>query len=432
MTSQAGAAGGQRWRIAALFPRLLADLQFRRYWTAQTISMFGDQISGIAIPLAAVIVLHAGAAQMGYLTALQWLPSLLFGLHAGVWVDRRGRRRATMIAADLGRFALLASLPACYLLGVLTLTQLLIVTFLAGTLSVLFSVSDSTLFVSLLRTDQYVEGNTLIYGSRALSFVGGPSVGGLLVQLLSAPMAILADALSFLGSALFLSRTRAREPAADETGTGAVMAGARFIVGSPVVRSSLCGVAVINFFDLMFIALVMLYAVRDLHLRPGLLGLVYGGAAVGGVLGAWATRRLARIIGVGWAYVLGCLLFAAPLLLVPLAGGPHLLVIGTLFAAEFASGFGMMVLDISIGSIFAVVIPDQLRARVSGAFQAVNYGTRPAGALLGGVLGSTIGLRPTLWIAAAGGTLGALWLLPSPVARFRMPSDQPATAGTRS
>ena len=432
MTTQAGLGERDETRLpprlAALVPRLLLQTQFRRYWTAQTISMFGDQISGIAIPMAAVLVLRAGATQMGFLTAIEWVPSLLFGLHAGAWVDRRGHRRATMIAADIGRFALLASLPAAYLLGILTMIQLLVVTFLAGTLSVLFYVSDATLFVTLLRPDQYVEGNSLIYSSRAMSFVGGPSAGGLLVQLLSAPMTILADALSFLGSALFLSRTRTVEPPGAEGGKGSVTAGAKFIVRSPIVRASLCAVAIINFFDLMFLAIVLLYAVRDLHLRAGLIGAILGAAAIGGVLGALVTKRLASAIGVGWAYVLGCLLFTAPLLLVPLAGGPKPLVIVTLFVAEFASGFGVMVLDISIGSIFAAVIPDEMRARVTGAFQAINYGTRPVGALVGGTLGAFIGLRPTLWIATAGGVTGALWLLPSPLPRFRMPSESAATA----
>ena len=187
-----------RWR--RLVPVLLRERVFRRYWEASTISMFGDQISGIALPLAAVLVLHVGAAQMGYLTALEWLPSLLFGLHAGVWVDRHGRRRVTMIVADLGRAALFASIPVCYALHVLTLTQLYLVTFAAGTLSIVFNVSDATLFVSIVPPERYVDGQSLIYGSRALSFVGGPSIGGVLVQLLSAPFAVVADALSFLGS----------------------------------------------------------------------------------------------------------------------------------------------------------------------------------------------------------------------------------------
>jgi MFS family permease len=179
---------------------------------------------------------------------------------------------------------------------------------------------------------------------------------------------------------------------------------------------------VINFFNLMFTAVFLLNVVRQLHVRPGELGLVLGAAAVGGVAGAAVTTRVCEAIGVGWAYTLGCLLFAVPIALVPLAGGPRPLILGMLFAAEFASGFGVMVLDISIGSIFAAVIPPELRARVSGAFQAVNYGTRPVGALIGGLLGATIGLRPTIWITVVGGALGGLLLLPGPIPRFRMPS----------
>jgi MFS family permease len=418
-------------RMKGRIPALLRDTVFRRYWSAQTISMFGDQISSIAIPLVAVLVLHASAADMGYLTALVWLPSLLFGLHAGAWVDRRGQRRATMIAADLGRFVLLASLPAAFALHVLTLPQLFLVAFGEGLLSVLFMVANSAVFVAIVPADQYLDGNTLIYASRALSFVGGPSVGGLLVQLLTAPYAVIADALSFLGSAFFLRRIHPVEAQPDRSGKGSVTAGARFIARSPIVRASLIAVAVINFFNLMFSALYLLYAVRTLHISAGLIGLVLGSAAIGSVLGSAVTKRLAVRIGVGWAYAAGCALFTAPLMLVPLAGGPKLLVLGILFVAEFVSGFGVMVLDISIGTIFAVVIPDELRSRVTGAFQAVNYGTRPLGALLGGLLGTELGLREALWVATAGGVIGFLLLLPSPLPAFRMPdvADVPSVPG---
>ncbi len=401
-------------------PPLLRDAPFRRYWGAHTISLFGDQISSVAMPLTAVLVLKAGAAQMGYLTALLWLPSLLFGVHAGAWLDRRGRRRATMIVADLGRFVLLVSLPVCYAIGILTLAQLYAVAFAAGLLSVLFNVSDSTLFVSLVKPDQYVEGNSLIHASRALSFVGGPSLGGLLVQLLSAPFAIAADALSFLGSAAFLSRIAPAEPPPVDGRDGLLTAGARFIARSPIVRAGLCAAATINFFTFAFIALFMLYAVRKLHVSPGVLGAVLGAGAVGGVLGAAVTKRLSRVVGVGWTCVLGCIVFTTPLLLVPLAGGAKPLVLAMLFIAEFGSGLGVVILDISISSIFATVIPDPVRARVTGAFQAINFGTRPAGALLAGTLGTIIGLRPTLWLAAGGATVGFLWLLPSPLPRFRI------------
>jgi MFS family permease len=412
-------------------PALLRERAFRRYWSGQTISMFGDQIATIAIPLVGVLKLNASAAQMGYLAALEWVPALLFGLHAGAWVDRRGHRRATMIGADLGRFVLLASIPVSYAFGVLTLWQLYGVAFGAGVFSVLFTVSDPALFVSLVPKDRYVEGNSLIYGSRALSFVGGPSTGGALVQLLSAPFAVLADAVSFLGSAFFLSRIHPAEPPAAAPGKGTLTAGAKFIRHSPIVRASLAAVSVINFFNFAFFALFVLYATRYLHVMPGVLGLVLGIGAIGGLLGALVTKRLASRLGVGRVYTFSCLVFTAPLMLVPLAAGPRPVILAMLMGAEFFAGFGVMVLDISIGSIFSAVIPDDLRSRVSGAFQAVNYGTRPLGALAGGLLGSLIGPRATLWIAAAGGMAGFLLLLPTKLPAFRMPESSPA-AGRRT
>jgi MFS family permease len=417
-----------RRRLGSRVPPLLRERTFRRYWSAQSISMFGDQISSIALPLTAVLVLHARAAEMGYLTAAVWLPSLLFAVHAGMLADRFGRRRVLMIAADLGRAALLFSVPVCYALHVLTLAQLYGVAFGTGTLSILFTVSDSSLSVAIMPSDQYVEGNSLVYASRAFSFVGGPSLGGLLVQLFTAPFAIAADALSFLGSAFFLGRIKPAEPPADRGGKGSLTVGARFIAGSPVVRASLASVSIVNFFNFVFFALMVLYATKDLHVRPGVLGLVLGAGAVGSVIGSLTTRRLSGRIGIGWTYTLGGAAFTAPLALWPLAGGPKPLVLGMLFLAEFLSGFGVMLLDISIGAIFAVVIPDELRSRVSGAFQAVNYGTRPIGALVGGTLGTLIGLRFTLWIAVIGGVVGALSLLASPLPRFRMPSAEATEA----
>jgi MFS family permease len=422
LTGQPASPGSRRARLAARIPVLLHDRTFRRYWSGQTISLFGDQISSIALPLTGVLVLHATAAEMGYLAALVWVPALLFGLHAGAWVDRRGRRRATMIGSDICRAALLASIPVSYAFGVLTLWQLYGVAFGVGVFSILFTVSDPALFVSIVPNDKYVDGNSLIYGSRAISFVGGPSVGGALVQLLTAPLAVLADAVSFLGSAFFLSKIRPQEPPAAEAGDGSLTAGVSFIRHSPIVRASLLAAAVVNFFNFVFFALFVLYATRYLHVQPGVLGLVLGIGAVGGLLGAATTKRLASRFGAGRIYAISFLIFAAPMALVPAAGGPHALVLGILTAAEFIGGFGVMVLDISIGAIFSAVIPDEVRSRVTGAFQAVNYGTRPLGALLGGFLGTMIGPRATLWVAAIGGMTSFLVLLPTPIPRFRMPA----------
>ena len=426
-TSPDGAA--RRGRLHRLVPALLAEPTFRRYWSGQTVSMFGDQITSIALPLTAVLALHAHAAEMGYLTGAIWLPSLLFAVHAGVWADRFGRRRVLMMAADLGRAVLLISVPVCYGLHVLTFEQLYAVAFGAGTLSILFTVCDSAVSVAVTPGGRFVESNSLVYASRAFSFVGGPSLGGLLVQLLTAPFAMVADALSFLGSAFFLSRIRPTEPPADPGGKGSLTAGARFIARSPIVRASLVSASIVNFFDFLFITLYPLYAIRTLHVRPGVLGAILGAGAVGGVLRSLATKRLSGRIGIGWTYAIGIVGFPAPIVLWPLAGGSHLVVIGMLFAGEFLSGFGLMLLDISIGAIFAVVIPGELRSRVAGSFQAVNYGTRPVGAVVAGALGSLIGLRATLFVAAIGGATAFLWLLPTPLPRFRMPPTQPVTGG---
>jgi len=401
-------------------PALLREsLEFRRFFAGQAISLVGDQVTLIALPLVAVLALDANAAEMGYLLAAQLFPSLVFSLHAGAWVDRRGHRRRTMLVADLGRAGLLASVPIAYAAGVLTFEQLYVVAFLIGTLSVFFFVSYTTLFVSLVPRERYVEGQAILNGSRALSFVGGPALGGLLVQLLSAPAALVADAVSFLASALSLGSISPAEPPTETAQRGHLAAGVRYIFGSPIVRASLFATATINFFNFVFWALFMLYVTRSLDVPAGTLGLLLGVASVGGVIGSVVTGRVSTRIGIGPAFVVGCVLFPVPLVLVPLAGGPRWVVFGCLLASEFLSGLGVMILDISAGAIKAAVVPDRLRSRVAGAYMVVNYGVRPLGALVGGWLGTAIGLRPTLWIAAVGAIAGFLWLLPSPIPRLR-------------
>ena len=403
-----------------LIPRVLREnLVFRRVWSGQTISLFGDQISLIAIPLTAVLVLDANAKQMGYLVAAELVPNLFFALHAGAWVDRRGRRRQTMIFTDLVRAALLVTIPFAYAFDALTIQQLYVVAFLVGTMTVFFFVSYSSLFVALVERDDYVEGNSLLAGSRAFSFVAGPSVGGILVQLLKAPYALLVDSISYLFSAGFLASIDPVEPETEEAEKGHVVAGVRYIVTSSVMRSSLLATATINLFNFVFHALFILYAVRSLHVRPATLGIVLGAGAVGGLIGSFVTSRLGRRLGIGPTYILGCIVFPVPLVLVPLAGGPYWLILSMLFLAEFGAGLGVMILDISAASIFAALVPHRLRSRVSGAYMVVNNGVRPVGSLIGGFLGTAIGLQTTLWIGVIGAAAGFLWLLPSPIPQMR-------------
>ncbi len=405
-----------------LVPELLRDQVFRRFWTGQTVSLFGDQIALLAVPLTAVLVLHANAAQMGLLTAAALVPSLLFSIVAGAYIDQRGRRRATMLVTDVARAVLMFSIPVAYLLGALTLAQLYVVAFLVGTFDVLFGVSYGTLFVSMVPPARYVAATSLLQGSRALSFVGGQSLAGLLVALLTAPGAVLLDALSFLASAVALARIHPVEPQTAQPGAGQLRAGMAFIRHSPVVRGALAATATVNFFNFVFTALFVLYVTRHLHVGPAELGLVLGAGAVGGLLGAAVTGRICRRIGIGPAFIASCVLFPAPLMLVPLASGGRPVVLALLFLAEFGSGLGVMLLDISIGAIFAAVIPDHLKARVSGAYRTINYGVRPVGALTGGLLGSVLGVRPTLWIATIGAVLGTCWVLRRPMRKLtRLP-----------
>ena len=400
-------------------PLLRENPQFRRFWLGQSISLLGDQVSLIALPLVAVLTLDASAAQMGYLVAAELAPNLLFSLHAGAWADRQERKRHVMIATDVGRALLIGSLPVAYAFDALTLPHMLVVAFLMGTLSVLFHVSYNPVFVKLIPRERFVEGGSIMHGSRALSFVAGPSIGGALVQAISAPATLVVDACSYVVSALFLRSVKVEEPEPEPAGKGHVVAGVRWVFGNPIVRAALGATATINFFNFVFFALFILYATRSLDVAPGTLGLVLGAGAAGGVLGAVVTNRVARRIGIGPAFALGCVVFPAPLLLVPLAEGPRWVILSCLFLAEFGSGLGVMMLDITAGAIFAAVIPDRLRSRISGAYMVVNYGVRPLGALTGGALGSWIGLRPTLWIATAGALAGFLWLLPSPILGLR-------------
>jgi MFS family permease len=399
---------------------------FRRYFFGQAVSLLGDQVSTIALPLTAVLALHASAGQMGALTTVYLLPNLLLSLHAGVWVDRSGRRRSVMLVADVARGLLTLTIPIVFAFGHLTWPQLYVVSFLLGCASVFFWVSYGGFFQTIVEREDYVEANTIFHGTRGFSFLAGTSLGGVLVQLLRGPYALALDGVSFLWSALFLRRIDVPDPPGAPGDSSGIGVGLRWIRHNPVMRADLLGVATINFFNFVFFALFLLYASRYLHVAPATIGVVLGVAAAGTLVASAFTGRIARAIGVGPAFLIGCFLFPAPLLLVPAARGPHWLVIAFLFTAEFISGMGLMLLDILAASISAGLIPPPLRSRVSGAFMVVNYGVRPLGTTVAGVLGSTIGVHNTIWIGAGGALLGMAFLLPSPIRHLH---DVPEQAG---
>jgi MFS family permease len=395
---------------------------FLRYWTAQTVSVFGDQVSALAIPLTAVIVLDSSPLEMGLLGAMAWLPHLLFSLPAGVWIDARPHRRRMMIAADLLRAGVLATLPIAYWLGGLTIWQLVAVTFAVGALTLCFDLASISFVIALVHRTQFVEAQGKTMTTRSLSYIAGPSIAGFLVQAFSAPVALLADAGSFVFSAFMLRGTRVQEPAVEpptEPARARLREGFRFLFDSALLRGSLFCTSTINFFNFFLWAIFVLFASRTLGLSAGTIGIILGVGAFGALIGAVVAPRLGRTIGIGRAVIVGAILFPVPLALFPLAYGSHTAVVAMLLAGEFLSSIGVMVFDVNQNAVIALAIPDSLRTRVFGAYRFVNYGTRPIGALLGGVLANAIGVRETLWISVIGSSLGVLFLVFSPMLRVR-------------
>jgi MFS family permease len=396
------------------------NLGFRRLWLGETISQFGDRVTELALPLIAVTVLAATPVQVGSLTALVWLPNLL-GLFIGAWVDRRTRKRRLLILADLARAAVLLSLPVAYLLDVVSLAQLYVVAMLTGTFAVVFTMAYQSFFVALVPESAYLDANSKLSLSRAGSFVAGPAIGGALVQVLTAPVAVIADALSFLGSALLIRRIPVTETAPAAGGTSMmklVKEGLALVFRHPVLRAALGCTTTVNFFTFIGNALLVLFASRVLHLSAGAIGVALGIGAFGAVAGAALAPRVSRLIGLGRTAILGSAVFPLPLAAVPLATGPVWTKVAVLATAELVSSIGVMLMDVNLNSLIAKVTPDDARGRRAGAYSAVNYGIRPLGALAGGWLGTTLGLRPTFVLAGLGGALAALWLIASPVRKI--------------
>jgi MFS family permease len=407
------------------FAGLWRHADFVKLWTGQTISLIGSQITFLALPLTAVLVLDATPAQMGFLTAAEGIPSLLVGLFVGVWVDRY-HRRPILIAADLGRAALLLVIPVAAILGVLRIEYLYIVAFLVGTLELVFDVAQRSFLPSLVKREQLVEGNSKLEMSRSVAMILGPGVAGGLVQLVTAPIAMAFDAISFLLSALFLGGIRTPEPAprpsdqresiCEEMGEGL-----RLVSGDKLLRAVAGCIGTVGLFNSVLEAVLILYVTRELGIGPGLLGLAFAGGSVGFLLGTllpgWVTRRF----GLGPGIIGGLLLVGLSDLLIPLAGGSVvvLVIMMVLMTAQFFFGLGFVIFNTGQVSLRQALTPDHLQGRMNAVISFIGWGVVPLGGLLGGGLGETIGLRSTLLLAALGEILAILWLLLSPLRSLR-------------
>jgi MFS family permease len=397
--------------------QLYRDRRFVTYWSGHAVSEFGDRVSELALPLIAITALGASSIEVGVLTGAVWAPQLL-SLLIGAWVDQQRHKRRLLIVSDLLQALALTTLPLVWWLGSLTLVQLLAVALVAGFGRTLFQTAYPPFFTSLVTRDQYVEANSLLGTTRSGSFVAGPALGGALIQLLGAPAAIVIDAVSFTFSAHMLRRVHVTERLPNDDAEPLfrrATQGFSYLWRHPYMAPSLRCCTSLNFFSFVTASLVVLYASRTLGLPAGAIGLAFGIGAVGGLAGAALARRIGRRIGTGYTIAVGAALFSAPYALVPLASGPRWAEAAVLALVEAISGFGIMLFDINLNALQTAVVHDDLRGRVSGAFATVNYGIRPLGALAGGVLGSLVGVGPTLVVAAVGGTLSFLWLTGSPI-----------------
>ena len=399
---------------------------FRRLWFAYTVSMFGSEVSSLAIPLTAVLTLDAGPIGMGVLGAAASAPALLFSLLAGVWVDRL-RRRRLLIVADLARAVLLLSVPLAWASGFLSLAYLSLIAFLVGTFSVFFDVAHSSYLPSLVAQEELVDGNSKLEVSESVTQAVGPGAGGLLVQVIGAPLAIAVDAVSFVASALFIGAIKTVEPAPERSETRShilaeIGQGVRFVLGHPLLRPTLGFAATTQLCMSAVLAVYVLYLADQLKLSPVVIGIVSIAAAPGTILGALVAARAVRRWGLGPTMSVAAWLPALGVLLIAVAGAAPTIAftVALLMAGWFVLGSGS-IYDIGEVSLRQATTPDRLLGRVNATRHVAFFGVMPIGALLGGVLGAAIGLQPTILLGAVGLFLAPLWIVAGPIRRLSEP-----------
>ncbi|MGH2598190.1 MAG: MFS transporter [Dehalococcoidia bacterium] len=414
------------------FPGLWRHADFLRLWAGQSVSVAGSEMTAFALPLIAALTLDAGPGQMGLLLACAYAPDLLVSLPAGAWVDRV-RRRPVLIATDIGRAVLLASIPLAWALDALVVAQLYAVAFGAGVLSVFFRAAYISVLPSLVAREQLVEGNGKFELSRSVARIAGPGVAGWLVRLLGAPVLIVADVASFVVSALCIRAIRTAEPSPAPGEERALRReigeGLRFVFGNPTLRAMTGSAATFNFFGSLIGALFVLFATRELGIGAGLLGVVLAVGAVGSLVGALTASRVADRIGIGPAIVGGMALAAISPTLIALAGGSKTIAAAILIAYEATFGFGVALFGVNSHGLRQIVTPVSMLGRMQASGAVAALGSVPLGALTGGALGEAIGVRPAIAIGAAGALLSVPWLFFSPVRSLRelpIPAVEPA------
>lgn len=403
---------------------------FLKLWGAQTVSQIGTQITWLAIPITAALTLQVSPAQMGILRAVQTVPYILLGVFAGALIDRNFRR-PVLIATDLARGFALAIIPLTALLGVLRLDILYAVGFLVGAISVFFDAAYRAYLPSLVPRNQILDGNSKLEITRSGAQVLAPGLAGALLQVITAPFAIAVDVASYFVSAIVVSTITAPEPPPESRESGGSLweeslEGLRVVFSHRLLRSIAGCSTTINLFSSAITAILVFYITRQLRLSPQTLGIILMSANVGFLLGAALAQRVALRIGTGPAIFLGAALASFGQLLYAAAGGSELLTSVLLAAAQFIAGFGASVYNVNQMSLRQIITPDRLQGRVNATVQMLSWVTMPVGALLGGMLSQTFGMRPTLAVCSAAVGLGLLWLVFSPMRRLSRANAVPA------
>ena len=417
MTGMEFAKKVRAWRPAGLW----RHHDFVRLWTAAGISAAGTQVTLLALPLTAILVLHASAFEVAALATAATVPNLALGIAAGIWLDRV-QRRPVMVAADFGRAGVLASVPVAYVFGVLSLPQLYLVALIGGSLNVLFEIASGAYLPSVVPRAQLVEANAKLQAAIVTAQAAGPSIGGALVTLLTAPMAIVMDAASFLISGSLIASANARdqvqrEPQPKMTSRTELGQAARYLLSDPYLRPLLVGHALANLALGLLWAIVIVYAVRVLGLMPATLGIILSLGQVGGVIGAAFAHRIAERAGVGRVVVASFFLFGPATLLMATATEQTAIVfvaVGWTLESLARSLYG-----VSATSVRQALVPDRLQGRVIGLTTTAGTGAFPLGTLLGGALAGAFGLREAMFFAASVALLPFVAVAASPIRTLR-------------
>ena len=394
-----------------------------RLWLAQTLSLVGSQFGGLALPLVAILVLHASAPEVGLLTGIAGVPWLLIGLFVGVGVDRV-RRRPILVAADLGRGLALAWVPVAAALGVLRIEQLYVVAFVVGTCAVFFETAYQSYLPTLVGRESLIEGNSKLAATESIAGVAGPTVAGVVIQFVSAPLAVAVDACSYLLSALSLRGIRRIEPrpeSSPQRPVAALVEGMRFLWRQALIRAFALSNATFMLFFTALQAVLLVYYSNDLGLSAAVIGLTYSAGNIGAITGAFAARRIGRRFAPGVAILGSSVLRAVGLVAVPLTLAlPGYAVVPALIVGLLLHAFGWSLWSVHQGSTRQLLAPDRIRGRVNGSFLFIVRGMTAVGGFVGAGLAAAVGVQTTLVVTVAGALVGSAWLLVPGLIRLRV------------